>query len=115
MSEHPARLAVVTALRARIVESDIPKFDRASRAPARAGQRTRPRGLDERRLRIEDVEQPRHRCSAALEQIDDPPERDERPGEHAEVEAEGDVRADADRTANGERAADPEHRDPAHT
>src|SRR3954470_24494384 len=113
MTEHPPRLPVVTLLGTGIVEADIPKLDRSAGPARRPGKRTRPRGLDEHRLRVEDVQQPRHGCGAPLEEIDDPAERDERPGEHTEVEAEGDERAHADRTANGERAAKPEHRDHA--
>src|SRR6185295_18280131 len=40
------------------------------------------------RPRIEDVVQPLHRRSAPLQQIDDPAERDHRPGESPKIEDE---------------------------
>src|SRR4029077_18548455 len=88
----------------RIVESDVKKFDTA--AASRRRQRARAFRFGEDRLRIEHVEQTRHRRRAALEQVDHPPERDERPGEHAEVETKRDEAAHGERSAQHERAAD---------
>ena len=112
MAEHPTRLTVVTRLRTRIIESHIPELDPAAAAPT-VRKRTRIRRLREGRPSVQYIEQPRHRRGPALEQIDDPSQGDQGPGQHAEVEPKRDERSDADRSTNRQRAPDPEHRDHA--
>ncbi|MEY4007537.1 MAG: hypothetical protein RLZZ467_564, partial [Gemmatimonadota bacterium] len=60
-------------------------------APAAAGggeRRPGRAGIAQRRLGVEDVEDATHRGGTALEEVRDPPERDEGPGQVGEVEAE---------------------------
>ena len=85
------------------MEADVAKLDASGRVRGRR-ERARMRGLRERGLGIQHVEQSRHRRRAALKEVDDPAQRDERPGEHPEVEAERDEASDGDRPAQHERA-----------
>ena len=84
----------------RIVKADVSET-RATVRRVAGRQRARRRGLRRgSELRVEDVEQARHRRRAALEEVDHPAERDERPRQHAEVHAERHERADGDRAAH---------------
>ena len=54
-----------------------------------------------------------HRCFAALDQVDDPAQRDHRPDQHDEVYAERDELAGGDGVLDHQSATDPDHRDRA--
>src|SRR5437588_10506713 len=110
MTEHPARSAVVTLLGTGIVKAHVTKLDRAPGIRAPGWQRTFRCRFQKERTCIENIEQARHRRGAALEEVDHPPQRDERPGEQSEIAPKGDERADAYGTADRQGATDPQQR-----
>jgi hypothetical protein len=89
------------------VETHAPEFDSAARLGR--GKRRRYRRRSYLRTGVEHLEQPRHGRCAALEEIDHPPQRNERPGEQGQVEAERHEGANRDRSLDGEPPAKPEH------
>ena len=108
VAQHPARLA--RGVR-RIVKSDVPELDGA----ARFGRRQMLARLFtvDGRSNLEDLRQTSHRSIAPLKQVDDPAERDHRPGEHGEIHAERDERANGNRALDRQRSADSENDDRA--
>ena len=64
-------------------------------------------------MSVEYREQPSHRRRAALKQVHDPTQRDERPRQHRQVHAEGHERSNRDGSPDRESSAESQHHDSA--
>ena len=59
------------------------------------------------RFGVQQHDDARHRRGSALKQVGGPAKRDERPGEHTEIDAKGDIPTDRDLTSDQQSAANP--------
>ena len=105
VSQHPARCA---AFEYWIVIAHIAELEGTSASGVR-----RQAGGDIRRhdtrVRLQHVVDASHTRGAALKQVDHPAQRDQRPGQHAEIESERDEVTDGDLVAQRRTTADAEH------
>ena len=96
---------------ARVGEAHGAELDPATRIL----ERCRPRRGPNRRLRLQDPVQATHRRRAALIEVHDPAERDHRPDEQRQVEAERNELADRDRPGHHLERSESGHQDHGHT